>query len=87
MLNELISELNIRGANIVKAVDISMLSVNENRGYSVAILIGIVLSPSYIFRLSKENIIDHSEFEEKEHHTHELAEWTADFIITKRYKA
>jgi len=87
MVNELISELNTRGATIVKAVDISMLSANENRGYSVAILIGIILSPSYIFRLSKENIIDHSEFGEKEHLTHELAEWTADFIIAKGYKA
>ena len=87
MLNELIFELNTRGSNIVKVVDISMLSANENRGYSVAILIGIVLSPSYIFRLSKENIIDHSEFGEKEHLTHELAEWTADFIIEKGYKA
>ena len=87
MLNELISELNTRGSNIVKIVDISMLSENENRGYSVAILIGIVLSPSYIFRLSKENIIDHSEFGEKEHLTHELAERTADFIIEKGYKA
>mgnify|MGYP001590114478 FL=1 len=87
MVNELISELNTRGANIVKVVDISMLSANENHGYSVAILIEIVLSPSYIFRLSKENIIDHSEFGEKEHRTHELAEWTADFIIAKGYKA
>ena len=87
MLNELISELNTCGVNIVKVVDISMLLANENHGYSIAILIGIVLSPSYIFRLSKENIIDHSEFGEKEQLTHELAEWTADFIIAKGYKA
>lgn len=66
MLNELIFELNTYGANFVKTVDISMLSINENRGYSVALLIGIVLEPSYIFRLSKKNIIDHSEFTEKE---------------------
>ena len=87
MLNELISELVTRGATIVKSVDISMLSANENHGNSVAILIGIVLLPSYIFRLSKENIMDHSEFEEKEHLAHELAEWTADFIIAKGYEA
>jgi epoxyqueuosine reductase len=87
MINELLSELNIRGVDFIKAVDISMLSTNENRGYNVAILLGIVLSPSYIYRLSKENIIDHSEFEEKEHLTHELSEWTADFIIAKGYKA
>lgn len=87
MLNELISELNIRGANFVKAVDISTLSAKENRGYSIALLIGIVLSPSYISRLSKENILDHSEFGEKEHRADELAEWTADFITAKGYSA
>lgn len=87
MVNELISELNTRGVNFIKAVDISMLSTKENREYSVAILIGIVLSPSYIFRLSKENISDHSEFGEKEHHADELAEWTADFIVAKGYKS
>lgn len=87
MLNELIFELNTYGANFVKTVDISMLSINENRGYSVALLIGIVLEPSYIFRLSKKNIIDHSEFTEKESCADRLAEWTADFIIAKGYKA
>ena len=84
MLNELISELKNHGVNFVKVVDISMLSVNENRGYSVAILIGIILSPSYIFRLSKENILDYSGFSEKENGANELAEWTADFIKAKR---
>ena len=87
MVNELISELNTRGVNFIKVVDISMLSEKENSGYSVAILIGIVLSPDYIFRLSKENIVDHSEFGEKERLADELAEWMADFIIAKGYKA
>jgi len=87
MMNELISELNTRGVNFIKTVDISMLSAKENRGYSIAILIGIVLSPSYIFRLSKENILDYSEFSKKEHSADELAEWTASFIIAKEYKA
>lgn len=86
-MNELISELNTRGANFVKPVDITMLSLKENRGYSVAILIGIVLSASYIFRLSKENILDHTEFGEKERFVGELAEWAADYIIAKGYKA
>lgn len=87
MLNELICDLKNRGVNFVKAVDISMLSINENQRYSVAILIGIALSPSYIFRLSKENILDYSEFSEKEHGANELAEWVADFIKIKGYKA
>jgi len=87
MMNELISELKNRGVNFVKVVDISMLSEKENRGYSGALLIGIVLSSNYILRLSKENILDHSEFSEKENSADKLAEWTADFIIAKGYKA
>lgn len=87
MLNELISELNTRGVNIVKVVDISMLSAKQNRGYNTAILIGIVLSAGYIFRLSKENILDKSEFSKKENSADSLAEWAADFIIAKGYKA
>ncbi|MDF2943679.1 MAG: hypothetical protein K0S01_2537 [Herbinix sp.] len=87
MMRELVSELNTRGADFVKTVDISMLSVKENRGYNAAILLGIVLSPDYIFRLSKENRIDHSEFGEKEHQADEIAEWAADYIIKKGYKA
>lgn len=87
MLNELIFELNNYGANFVKIVDISMLSAKENQGYSVALLIGIALSPSYIFRLSKENIIDSYEFSEKENFADKLAEWTANFIVAKGYKS
>lgn len=87
MLNELISELNTRGVDFVKAADISMLPASKNRGYSGALLIGIILSPGYISRLSKENIADCSEFSETESKTDKLAEWAADFIIAKGYKA
>ncbi|MGG7145744.1 hypothetical protein ACQPVA_03040 [Clostridium butyricum] len=64
-----------------------MLSEKENRGYNVAILIGMILSSDYISRLSKENKIDYSEFKEKEHRAGDLAKWVADFIIAKGYKA
>ncbi|MGH4119159.1 hypothetical protein [Clostridium sp.] len=87
MVNELASELNKRGVDFIKTVDISMLSEKENRGYNIAILIGIILSPGYIFLLSKQNILEHSEIGEKEHIANELAEYTADFIISKGYKA
>jgi epoxyqueuosine reductase QueG len=87
MLNELVSELKSRGVDFVKVVDISMLSESEKRGYRVAILIGVALSPSYIFPLSKEHILDCSEFSKKEKEIDELAEWVADFIVAKGYKA
>jgi len=87
MITELFSELNTRGVDFIKTVDISILSEKENRGYDTAILIGILLSPEFVLGLSKETIAVPSEFWEKEHRTQELAEWTADFIITKGYKA
>lgn len=87
MLNELIFKLHNHGADIVNVVDISMLSVNERRGYDIAILIGIVLSRDYIYRLMTEDTIDYSEFSDKEKRSEQLAEWTADFITAKGYKA
>lgn len=87
MLNELVSELNTRGVNFVKVVDVSVLSAKENRGYKSAILIGIILSPSFIYSLSKDGSQDHTEFSQKEHSADELAEWVANFIIAKGYKA
>ncbi|GFZ30011.1 iron-sulfur-binding protein [Clostridium zeae] len=87
MVNELISEINFRGANFVKTVDISRLPEKENMGYDTAILIGILLSPEFILGLSKETIAVPSEFWEKEHRAQELAEWVADFIVGKGYKA
>lgn len=87
MLSELISELDVRGVNFVKVVDVSMLPANQNQGYGIALLIGIALSQGYISRLSKENITDNFEFSQKEQMADELAEWIADFITTKGYKA
>lgn len=87
MLDKLISELKVRGADFVRVVDISMLSQKENRGYTRAVLIGILLSPGYIWHLSQESVTDYSEFNEKEAGADRLAEWAADFIETKGYRA
>jgi epoxyqueuosine reductase len=87
MLNELISELNIRGASFVKTADISMLPEKENRGYHTAILIGIILSPEFILGFSKGNMTVRSEYGDKEHLTQELSEWAADFIVERGFKA
>lgn len=64
-----------------------MLSDNEKRGYDKAILVGIVLSCEYIHRLITEDDIDYSEFMETENRTDHLAEWVADYIFTKGYRA
>lgn len=89
MLNELTSELNTRGAVFVKPVDISMLSLKENRGYSVGILIAIALSPNYISDVfkSRDKIVDKTIFTKTEKNVDNLGEWAANFIISKGYKA
>lgn len=87
MLKELVFELSTRGANFIKLVDLSMLSGEKKRDYSAALLIGLVLSPGYLLRLSKKNIVDNSEFYEKEDSADQLAEWAADFILEKGYRA
>lgn len=86
-MDELISMLHNRGADIVKAVDISTLSENEKRGFTAALLIGIALSREYIYRLITENTTDFSEFSETESRFDRLAEWMAEFIAAKGYKA
>jgi epoxyqueuosine reductase QueG len=85
--NELIAQVKKRGANFVKAVDISMLSSRENQGYCNALVLGITLSPGYINRLSQNPSTDYSEFGKKEHDVDELADWTADFLRGQGYKA
>lgn len=87
MLFDLISELNIRGADFFRVVDVSMLSKEENQGYGIALLIGSALSPNYILRGVKEKKLDKSEFYAKECLTDKLAEFTAEYIIQKGYKA
>ncbi|QHQ62940.1 epoxyqueuosine reductase [Anaerocolumna sedimenticola] len=87
MISEIKAELKNRGADFIKVVDITKLQDRENRGYHSAILIGITLSPDYIYRQIKENTVDHSEFGEKEHRADELADWLTDFIISKGYDA
>lgn len=87
MYNDLVTELNTRGVNLIKAVDISRLSEIENRGYNAAIVIGITLNPGYIFRQLGVNKVDNSEFEETEHHADVISEWIADYLIAKGYRA
>jgi epoxyqueuosine reductase len=87
MFNELENELKKRAVDFIRIVDISGLIQNQNQGYNIALVIGVLLSPEYIHRLSVENTFNESEFSEKESYTDELAEWIADFIEAKGYKA
>ncbi|MGE5627896.1 MAG: epoxyqueuosine reductase [Solirubrobacterales bacterium] len=87
MLFDLISELNTRGADFFRVVDVSMLPKEENQGYGIALLIGSALSPNYILRGVKEKKLDKSEFRAKECLTDKLAELAEEYIVSKGYKA
>lgn len=87
MIKELTAELKKHNIDIVKVVDISLLSRVQNRGYSTALIIGKALSPEFIRRLSKEHSSDGSEFGAVESNTDKLAEWTADYIKARGYKS
>ncbi|MBB2182204.1 epoxyqueuosine reductase [Lachnospiraceae bacterium MD1] len=87
MINEMKSELSNRGISFTKVVDISKLPEKETRGYNIAVLIGLVLSPDYIQKLSESDTTDYSEYGEKEHRVGEIAEWLADFIKANGYSA
>lgn len=95
--NELIEKLKNRGVDFVHYVDISHLSNLQNRGFVRAILIGVILSPKFIqkvtntpdyvekLKLNKQTETD--EFYLKEIQTDKLADEIADYLISKGYPA
>lgn len=95
--NELTDKLRSYGADFVNFVDISKLSVEQNKGFSNAILIGITLSPKYLQTVSNtpdfvqnmilNNEINEDEFHLKEIKTDRLADTIANYIRLKGYSA
>ncbi len=94
---ELKNELNNRGADIVRFIDISELSDNQNKGYPNAILLGITLSsdfiqnitniPDYLQEMIRNNQNYEHEFHIKEVETDKLADFIADYLTSKGYSA
>ncbi len=94
---ELKTELKNRGANFIHFVDISGLPVQQNKYFPVAVLIGITLSPEYLREITKtkdyvKNMIQNKrihldEFHLKEKQTDALADFAAQFIVSKGFAA
>lgn len=94
---ELEFELESHGADFVIFVDISQLSEEQNKRYPNAILIGITLSPNYIQEISltpeyiqkmiRSNLISKDEFHVAEANTDKLADNIADYLSSKGYSA
>lgn len=85
------------GADLVRFVDISSLSQEQNLGYPAAVLIGIVLSKEYLEELSRNpdyfnqqkinNSSDSDEFHLTELATDGIADQLATFITSNGFKA
>lgn len=90
---ELENELNNQGADIVRFVDISKLSKEQNKGYFNAILFGITLTPEfiqnitnrpyYLQEMSLNNPNWEHEFHIKEAKTEKLADFIANILTSK----
>ncbi len=94
---ELRSEFQGRGADFIHFVDVSKLSGKQNRGFSTAILLGMVLSPEYIKEITcipdyVQNMIrcdriKIDEFHLKELGTDRLADEMAHYLTVQGYSA
>ena len=73
--------------DIIRVVDISSLTIEENREYPYAILLAKVLPKEYIDKLNREMETDYTVFSNYEHKTDELADKLALFIEENGYRA
>lgn len=73
--------------DIIRAVDITSLSLEENRGYFCAILLVKALPKEYIDKLNREKETDYTVFSNYENETDELADKLAAIIQEKGYRA
>lgn len=94
---ELTKELNDQGADFVHFVDVSQLSNKQNKQYPNAILIGVLLSPVYIQKVTgtpdyveemiRNNQVNDDEFAQKEIATDRMADYLASYLTAKGYSA
>lgn len=73
--------------DIIRAVDITSLSLEENRGYFCAILLVKVLPKEYIDKLNHEKETDYTVFANYEKQTDELADKLAVIFQERGYRA
>lgn len=73
--------------DIIRTVDITSLPLEENRGYSCAVLLVKALPKEYIYRLNHEKETDYTVFTNYEKQTDELADKLAVIIQDNGYRA
>lgn len=95
--SEIETQLKKQGSHFVYFVDISNLSVEQNKGFSVGILFGIILQAdyvkqvsrtiSYVERMKQNKQIQHDKFHLTELKTDQLADKLATYLKEKGFEA
>lgn len=87
MNEELKNILYEKGADIVKFVDISLISKEETRGFDKAILFCMALSKKFVVKMYNNLKTEQDEYLEKEEQVEELAQYLAEYICQRGYSA
>jgi epoxyqueuosine reductase QueG len=95
--NKLKDEIKLQGADFMHFVDISHLPKEQNKGFPIAILVGIVLSrdylkkvasvPDYVEQMKKNNTIKSDEFHLTELKTDRIADNIEAYITSAGFNA
>ena len=76
-----------KNADIVRFVDISILPTSQTQGFPKAIVFCLALSKEFIIDVRDGKNVDGDEFVDKEHETDDIADWLAEYILCKGYRA
>ena len=76
-----------KGANIVRFVDIGGIPCNQTQGFEKAVVFCMALSKEFILTVRDGKQIEHDEFVEKEHEADSLADFLAEHLQQKGYRA
>ena len=76
-----------KGVDIVRFVDISSLPSDQTQGFETAIVFCMALSKDFITAVRNGETTGRDEFMDKELTTDKLADWLAEYIQSKGYRA
>ena len=91
------AKLKSKGVDLVEFVNVSGLSEKQKKGYPSAVLIGILLSPGYLLKVTgtpdymeemkRKNRMKEDEFDNMEIKIDSLADYLADYLVSKGHSA
>lgn len=87
MDNQIRDILSEKGADIVRFADISSLAHTQTQGFAKDIVFCLALSREFIIAMHGGKKTEHDEFADKEHEADAIADWLAEYIQGKGYRA